>query len=147
MIGMSRLAVTGSDKLNDAFARIQDIPFSVTEEALGAMAEVAMVEIRETGDYFGVRDEDSNVHILDNLISKKATKTDDGGRKVITFDGTRHRGNTTTRNAEIAFVNEYGKRGQPARPFIHTALDRNANLISEPGETIIGDWIENEYNK
>jgi hypothetical protein len=147
VIGMGKIACTGSDKLNEAFARIQDIPFAVTEEALNAMADVAVREIRDTGESMGVRDENSNVHILDHLITKKAKKTDDGGRKKISFDGTRHRGNTDTRNAEIAFVNEYGKRGQPARPFMRTALSQNADLISEPGEKIIGDWIENEYKK
>ena len=65
----------------------------------------------------------------------------------ITFDGTRKRGNTITRNAEIAFVNEYGKRGQDARPFMKTALSQNEALISEPGVTIIGDWIEENFKK
>jgi hypothetical protein len=107
----------------------------------------AVEEIRDTGLTMGVRDEDSDVHILDHIITKRAKKTDDGGRKRISFDGTRRRGNTDTRNGEIAFVNEYGKRGQPARPFMRTALEQNAELISEPGEKIIGDWIENEYKK
>lgn len=147
MIGMGSLSVSGSDKLSDAFARIQDIPFSVTAEALDAMADVAVREIQDTGETMGVWDENSDVHILDHIVTKKAKKTDDGGRKKISFDGTRRRGNTETRNAEIAFVNEYGKRGQPARPFVRTALEQNGELISEPGEKIIGDWIENEYKK
>ena len=147
MIGMGSLSVSGSDKLSDAFARSPDIPFSVTSEALDAMAEVAVREIRDTGEMMGVRDENSDVHILDHLITKKARKTDDGGRKKISYSGTRRRGHTDTRNAEIAFVNEYGKRGQPARPFMRTALERNTELISEPGERIIGDWIEKEYKK
>lgn len=147
MTGMGKIVVSGSDKLTEAFARIQDIPFSVTAEALDAMADVAVREIQDTGETMGVRDENSDVHILDHIVTKKAKKTDDGGRKKISFDGTRRRGNTETRNAEIAFVNEYGKRGQPARPFMQTALGQNAELISEPGEKIIGDWIENEYKK
>jgi len=147
VIGMGKIACTGSDKLTEAFASIRDIPFSVTEQALDAMAAVAVREIHDTGEMMKIRDEGSNVHILDHIVTKKATKTDDGGRKKISFDGTRHRGNTDTRNAEIAFVNEYGKRGQEARPFMRTALEQNGDLISEPGEKIIGDWIENEYRK
>lgn len=144
---MANLTFTGSQELNDAFLRIRDIPFSVTEQALDAMAAVAAREIKSTGEYMGVRDENSDVHILDNIVTKKAKKTDDGGREKITFDGTRKRGSTSTRNAEIAFVNEYGKRGQEARPFMKTALQQNEELISSPGEKIIGDWIENEYKK
>lgn len=141
------MTFTGSQELNDAFNRIRDIPFSVTEQALDAMAAVAAKEIKSTGEYMGVRDENSDVHILDNIVTKKAKKTDDGGREKITFDGTRKRGTTSTRNAEIAFVNEYGKRGQEARPFMKTALQQNEALISSPGEKIIGDWIEENYKK
>ena len=95
----------------------------------------------------GVRDEDSDVHILDHITTKKAKQTDDGGYEKITFDGTRRRGKTTTRNAEIAFVNEYGKRGQDARPFMRTALYQNEELISDPGVKIIGDWIEENFKR
>lgn len=146
---MANLKFSGSDQLNEAFSKIHDMPFSVTEQALDAMAEVAASEIRSTGSYMGVRDEKSDVHILDKIVTKKAKKTEDGGRKAITFDGTRSRGRNgiKTRNAEIAFVNEYGKRGQPARPFIRTALEKNSEKISEPGEKIIGDWIEENFNK
>ena len=147
MTPVADLTFTGTSELNDAFTRIHDIPWDVTERALDSMAQVAAREIQSTGEYMGVRDEESDVHILDNITTKKATKTDDGGREKITFDGTRHRGRTTTRNAEIAFVNEYGKRGQDARPFMKTALSQNEALISEPGVTIIGDWIEENFKK
>ena len=144
---MAGLTFTGSNELQDAFTRIHEIPWDVTERALDSMAKVAAAEIKSTGEYMGIRDEDSDVHILDTITTKKAKKTDDGGREKITFDGTRKRGNTITRNAEIAFINEYGKRGQDARPFMKTALTQNEALISEPGVEIIGSWIEENFKK
>ena len=60
----------------------------------------------------------------------------------VTFSGTRTRGRTKTRNAEIAFINEYGKRGQAPRPFIRQAAEQGADTIAKPGEEIIGDWLE-----
>ena len=144
---MAGMTFTGTSELTDAFNRIHNIPWDVTEQALDSMAKVAAAEIKSTGEYMGVRDEESDVHILDTITTKKATKTDDGGREKITFDGTRKRGNTITRNAEIAFVNEYGKRGQDARPFMKTALMQNEALISDPGVKIIGDWIEENFKK
>ena len=144
---MGNLTFTGSEELNAAFSRVQNIPFSVVEEALVAMADVAVQEIRDTGEAMGVRDENSPVHVLDHLVTKKARKTDDGGKKTITFSGTRRRGNTETREAEIAFVNEYGKRGQAARPFIRTAMTQNQELISAPGVKIVGDWVEENFKK
>ena len=144
---MADLTFSGTEELTNAFARIHDIPWQVTEKALDGMAKVAAAEIKSTGEYMGVYDEKSDVHILDHITTKKAKQTDDGGYEKITFDGTRRRGKTNTRNAEIAFVNEYGKRGQDARPFIRTALTKNEALISGPGVEIIGGWIENNFKK
>lgn len=144
---MATLELTGFDDLEDAFRRISEIPFDVTAEALDAMAAVAADAIRSTGESMGVRDPDSDVHILDRIKPRKPKKTTEGGYEMISFTGTRRRGNTTTRNAEIAFVNEYGKKGQPARPFIGTAMNRNADRIQDQAEKVIGDWIENEFNQ
>ena len=142
---MAKLEMNGIDGLQNAMNRIGEIPWPVTEQALDGMAKVAAAEIKSTGESMGVRDEESDVHILDHITTKKAKQTDDGGREQITFDGTRRRGKKTTRNAEIAFVNEYGKKNQSARPFIRTALAQNEDTISEPGVKIIGDWIENNF--
>ena len=142
---MAKLEMNGIDGLQNAMNRIGEIPWPVTEQALDGMAKVAAAEIKSTGESMGVRDEESDVHILDHITTKKAKQTDDGGREQITFDGTRRRGEKTTRNAEIAFVNEYGKKNQSARPFIRTALAQNEDTISEPGVKIIGDWIENNF--
>ena len=107
---MARLELQGFDSLNNVFDRIKDIPFSVTEEALDGMAEVAMAKIKSTGESMGVRDPEASEHILDKIKRNKAKKTDSGGFETITFAGSRTRGNgTKTRNAEIAFVNEYGR--------------------------------------
>ena len=145
---MASLELYGLDELNDAFRRISDIPASVTEEALDAMAEVAADKIRAKGDSMGIRDPESDVHILDKIKkASKAKKTDSGGYLNISFSGSRRRGKTTTRNAEIAFVNEYGKKGQPARPFIGTAMSRNEEAISDPAEKVIGDWIEDTFRR
>lgn len=144
---MASLELTGFDDLEDAFRRISEIPFDVTAEALDAMASVAADAIRSTGESMGVRDPESDVHILDRIKPRKPKKTTEGGYEMISFTGTRRRGNTTTRNAEIAFVNEYGKKGQPARPFIGTAMNRSADRIQDQAEKVIGDWIENEFNQ
>ena len=39
--GMANLTFTGSSELNDAFTRISEIPWPVTEQALDGMAKVA----------------------------------------------------------------------------------------------------------
>lgn len=144
---MARLEIEGFDELDAALKRIGNVPDSVKTQALDAMAAVAKEKIRATGEAMGVRDPDSNVHILDKLTTTKAKLTESGGREDVTFSGSRRRGNTTTRNSEIAFVNEYGKQGQPARPFIGQAMTRNEKEIAAPGIEILGDWIEKEFDK
>ena len=144
---MAKLELYGFEDLDAAFARIADIPFEVTEDALDAMAEVAVDKIRSTGESMGVRDPESDVHILDKIKRLKAKETQEGGYENITFEGSRTRDNTKTRNAEIAFVNEYGKRTQPARPFIRQALSAHEDEIYAPGEKIVGDWIEDEWTR
>lgn len=144
---MATLELEGFDSLEDAFRRISEIPFAVTEEALDGMAAVAAEKIRAQGESMGVRDPDSDVHILDRIRTNKAKQTESGGYESITFSGSRTRGGTRTRNAEIAFVNEYGKRGQQARPFIGTAMTQNEDKILEPAQDVIGGWIEKTFKE
>ena len=144
---MASFELYGFEDLQDAISRIADIPWEVKTEALDAMAGVAAEKIRSTGESMGVRDPESNTHILDHIVRTKPKQTDSGGYADITFRGTRTRNGITTRNAEIAFVNEYGKRGQRARPFVGQAMTQNENAIQEAGAKIIGDWIENEFSR
>lgn len=144
---MARLELEGFAELDSAFAHIANIPKPVKEKALQAMANVAAPQIKRSGESMGVRDRESSEHILDSIKLNKPTTNDDGGHLDITFTGRRTRGNTTTRNAEIAFVNEYGKRNQQARPFIGTAMNQYAAKIAEAGADILWDYIEREFEK
>ena len=147
---MADVVLTGFDELQDAFKAISSIPFTVTRQALDGMAEVAEDKIRATGESMGVRDPDPNVteHILDNISHSRPKQTEDGGKAFITFLGSRQRGNTITRNAAIAYINEYGAphRGITARPFISTGMAKNEKEITAPAEEIIGGWIEKTYS-
>lgn len=144
---MATLELEGFDELNKALQRVGNIPASVTVKALDAMAQVAAAKIKASGESMGVRDPESTVHVLDVIKPTKAKKTQSGGYEDITFAGTRQRSGKRVRNAEIAFVNEYGTRHQRARPFIGQAMTQNEAAIAAPGAEIIGDWIENEFSK
>ena len=144
---MPKLTFSGVDELQDAFGRISEWPESLKEDALKAMASVAAAKVRASGEAMGVRDPQSSVHILDKIKPQKPKTTKSGGYLDITFSGSRRRGNTTTRNAEIAFGNEYGKRGQPARPFIGTGMTQNEQQIAAPAGELVGDWIEREFQR
>ena len=144
---MPDINLNGLDYLLKAFDNLASIDTDVKVEALDAMARAAAEKIKESGQNMGVRDDESSTHILDVLKIKEPKLTKDGGHADITFAGSRRRGKTSTRNAEIAFVNEYGKHGQTARPFIRTAMAENEDKIIKAGAEIIGAWIEKEFKK
>lgn len=142
---MASFEFEGFDGLDAAIKMIGQIEDSVKEKALTAMAEVAAAKIKSQGEAMGVRDPESSVHILDNIKANKPKLTPDGGSVTITFSGTRSRDRTRTRNAEIAFLNEYGTRKNRARPFIGQAMTQNEKAIVDPGAEIIGDWMEKTF--
>lgn len=147
---MAIYKISGCEELIAAMERIADLPDDVMTNALHAMADKAAEKIQQSGRSMGVYDPESDVHILDTVKKTgKVKRTEEGGTEAVTFTGSRTRGVRTanrTRNAEIAFINEYGKRGQKARPFIRNALEKNGEEITAPAEEIIGGWIENEFN-
>ena len=144
---IAKLDLTGYDELIRAFENISNVPESVTVKALTEMETIAAAEIKASGERYGVRDPESNVHVLDKIKINKPKKTETGGYADVTFSGTRTRGKTQTREAEIAFINEYGKRGQQSRPFIGEAMNKNSDRIVRAGAEVITEWIDNEFQK
>ena len=43
---------------------------------------------------------------------------------------------------ERAYIDEYGKRGQPARPFIRTANERAEPKAAQAGEKVYGAFLD-----
>lgn len=142
---MPRLDLTGFDDLVKAFENISNVPESITTKALTEMENIAATEIKASGERYGVRDTESNVHVLDKIKINKPKKTETGGYADVTFSGSRTRHGDQTRNAEIAFINEYGKRSQQARPFVGEAMEKNADKIMKAGAEVIGDWMEKSF--
>lgn len=147
---MAEVILTGFDELQDAFKAISEIPANISRDAVRAMGTVAVDKVKMEGEAMGVRDPDSDEHVLDHIALSKPKKGRDGNMKAfVTFKGVRQRGNTRTWNAAIAYINEYGapQRGITARPFISTAMARNEKEIAAPAEEIIGGWIEKTYSE
>lgn len=142
---MASLNFEGLDELLTAFEHIRNIPDDVFAESLSAMEEIAASEIKASGERYNVRDPESDVHILDKISKGKPKRTRDGGKARISFSGNRQRDGTKTSNGYIAFVQEYGRRKQQARPFASEAMDRNSERIVKAGAKIITDWLEHEF--
>lgn len=142
---MATVKLEGMQEIEGMMRKLGDVPFEVVSKALDSMADVADKAVERTGRAMGVYDPRSDEHILDNISHTTPKQTASGGYSDVSFDGSRERGKNSiivTRNNEIAFVNEYGKRGQEKRPFIRQATEQYAKQIFDPGEKIIGDWFQ-----
>ena len=138
---MGRLTVNGLDALSDDFAALARLPDSVVEGILEAEADVilpaqrAEIEKQWTGPH--------SLGISSKSVKKGKVKKDRDGRSLTIYpQGTRKRGGRTTRNAEIAFINEYGKRGQPARPAIDAANKKKEKEAIDAGERVYNQFLD-----
>lgn len=136
---MAEFAVSGLDELMLSLQDVAQLPESVQDSMLNAQADVvleaqysAAMEIKAKGD-------------TAKSLRKSKPKTRKGTRYIsITFSGTRKRGKTVTRNAEIAFVNEYGKRGVPARNFIRKANEQSAAASTQAAKAIYDEYLRSK---
>lgn len=73
-------------------------------------------------------------HVLDAITVKAPKRGTDGWVCYVTYTGIKRK---NTRNAEVAFINEYGKRKQPARAFNRLALENGEAAIIQRMEDIL----------
>ena len=126
---MAEFSCNGLDDLMLSLQEIAAIPEEVQDEMLRAGADVVAQAQREKVKAYGIYDGSSPRNVADT-IKPGRVKLKKGQRVIyVTPAGSRRRGKTMTRNAEILFVNEYGKRGQKARPAIRDANEACAEQM------------------
>ena len=126
---MAEFSCNGLDDLMLSLQEIAAIPEEVQDEMLRAGADVVAQAQREKVKAYGIYDGSSPRHVADT-IKPGRVKLKKGQRVIyVTPTGSRRRGKSVTRNAEILFVNEYGRRGQKARPAIRDANEACAEQM------------------
>lgn len=144
---MARIAGVTSGG-NDYFR--DDLPVELIDELLTAEADVIEPLIREnakkmlSGPYSTGLSEKS-------LARKQPGYGKDKSRQlVLVWRGTRREfikngkavRRKEIRNAEVAFLNEYGTRNNPPRPFIFDSIDRGEKSAFDNAEVIFRSWQE-----
>lgn len=140
---MGRLTVNGLDALADDFAALARLPDSVIEGMLNAEADIIVAEQqREVRTQW--RGQYSEKISAESIKKGKVKKTKDGHYVTISPQGTRKRGKRSTRNAEIAFINEYGAPGRhiAARPAIDTANKKKESEAVDAGERVYNAYLD-----
>jgi len=76
---------------------------------------------------------------LDSISHGKLKKTANGGRALYVYPrGVNSKG---IRNAEVAFINEFGKTNQKARPFIKTANETCADEAVDAAAKVYASYL------
>lgn len=134
---MAQFSINGLDDVMDLFESLADMPNEVIEEMLLAEGNVIAKEQRRAAEEM-LRGKYYQGGVANSVTVGKPVITYDGGEIEVAFKGTQH-GN---RLAEIAFVNQYGARGNPGRPFIDIANARGEEAAAEAAADIHEKWLD-----
>ena len=138
---MADLSYQGLDELILDMQAVAELPDEVVDEMLNAQADIVVQAQQEQGRAMGVADTGLTLR----SIKKGKVKVKKGVRVLyITPTGTRGRGAKRIRNAEIAFVNEYGKKGQKARPFIRLANEKSAQAATQAAADVYDRFLQSK---
>lgn len=146
---MANLSFSGVDDLMLSLQEVAEIPDEVQNQMLNAGADVLIPEIKARGEGYGVRDSGD---LLDSLTKSKIKKNQKVGRYIsIYFKGSRVRGKDKKsgkpkriKNSEIAFLNEYGTRHQPARPFVKDTIEMSAATVTKAQSEIYDEFLKSK---
>lgn len=145
---MARLSTNGIAELCADLTGLGEAAGDLLEEMLNAEAMVVQEAQKKTAKSMGVYDESGrNIggHMADSItVSKRTYKSADGAVQYVYPKGSRSRGNSTSSNSEIAFINEFGKQRQPPRPFIRTANEASADKAVEAAEKVYDNFLKSK---
>lgn len=142
---MAQLEVDGLNGLLEDLEALAGLPDSVADGILEAEADVIVQAQREEigrqwkGPY--------SEGISAGAVKKGKVKEGRAGRSItVSPQGSRKRGGKSVRNAEIAFINEYGApgRGIAARPAIAAANAKAEEAAVEAGERVFNAYLESK---
>lgn len=133
---MATLNVTGLAELTMDLDELENLPDSVIEEMLQAEGEI----IKKAQEFTAAKMLQGPYYAggVASAVEVGKMKKSRGNRVLyVTYKGTQH-GN---RVAEIAFVNEFGKRSQDPRPFIRVANEENAEVAVDAAAKIYDQYL------
>lgn len=142
-----RVDLEGLDGLCLSMSEIAEIPDDVQDAMLNAQADVAIPAQQAKARSYGVVD----TGLVVSSIKKSKVKIGKNGRCIFVYpQGSRIRGSgkkkpkKRIRNAEIAFLAEYGQRKQKARPFIRDANESCAEQTTQAAAKIYDSWLKSK---
>lgn len=146
---MAQISFKGLDEFILSMQEVAELPDEVIDDILNAGADVAAKAQREEAAFVLSGPYSTGKTALS--IKKGKVKLHKDGYRVlyITPTGTRKRGKTKiskTRNAEIAFINEYGspRRNIPARHWMQAANEKCAAETTAAQYAVYDKFLESK---
>lgn len=154
------ISTIGLDELIDDMAALAELPDKVIDDMLNAKADIIEVAQKQRGRAMGVH----NTGLTLSSIKRTKSKRNKGGRSLEIYpQGTNSKG---VRNAEVAFMNEYGTPGNrnlpsrrfvaklgvqvsrlgrmPARPFIDSANKAAGQQATDAAAKVLDTFISSK---
>ena len=138
---MAEISVSGLEELVGSLAEIAKLPDDLVLEMLTAEAEIVAAAQEAEARAMGVFDKGITAGSITH--GKKLTAKGAERRLYVYPQGTRTDG-SKRRVAEVAFVNEYGKTHQPARPFINTANEKAADSAIDAAAEVYDKYLKSK---
>ena len=136
---MAQLSFSGLDDLMLSLEEVAQIPDEVAEAMLTAEAKVVEDAQSAYGMQMGVY---RTGETLASIHPGRMKQGRDGARIIyVTPQGRNEKGE---RNAAVAFINEYGKRGQAPRPFIAAANEASATPAVEAAAKVYDEFLKSK---
>ena len=142
---MAEFKVDGLGELMLSLQEIASIPPEVQDEMLNAQADVVVAAQQDSARRHNLED----TGLLIRSIKKTRVKLRKDNVRVIYVypHGSRKRGKTTTRNAQIAYVHEFGAdktRTIPATQFIREANEGSALETTEAAAAVYDKFLKSK---
>ena len=138
---MAEISTSGLEELLSDMEAIAEIPDATILEMLTAEAEVIAPAQAAEARAMGVVDTGTTARSI--TFDKKLKETKDGKAIYVYPQGSRSDG-SRRRVAEVAFVNEFGKEGQQARPFIGTANARKGDEAVQAAARVYDEFLKSK---
>ena len=142
---MPAVTFDGLDDLMLSMKEIADIPDDVKDEMLQAKAAVVIPAMKAKAESMGIRQNiPDGGRMIDSIKAGKPKNTKTGRAVFVYPQGTRTRGNTKTRNAEVAFIAEYGKKTVKPRPFMKEAVEASAEQAEKAALEVYDAFLKSK---
>ena len=134
---MAKLDLSGMDYLEMWLDHVSEVPRDVQADMLEAMADTVAKAQKEEANAL-LQGPYNKGAVASSITVHKPLVEGSLPQIKVSFEGEQH-GN---RMGEIAFVNEYGKTNQPARPFIMIANAKSETFAVEQAARIFLEFME-----